>query len=187
MVTQVETKSPKYKRLSEAEMGRDVPNKFEEKDKLVIENLRVAFPYRAECAHRDGAGERIFSATDVMEMKRTGKRADQFNPKYGPCPAPIKDKRGNYSQRCAWQVPSQPTDKEIESYKNRMNGVKVKDRKGTIWNDVGITQYLVMKHHEENHFEWFLTEFGDEEIINGKTYLHPPATVTVVYPEWELE
>ena len=161
-----------YRRVSDYERGDYMKPKWLEDNELVYASLELSFPYRAELKWRDGQGKRDY-------LKREQAVTAMFDPRYGRCPAPMKDPRGEWNYRCKYRIPAVPSAEDVARYNDPAN------RKGVMKN-VQIRQWMAMMHMKENHFKWFCDEFGLIMKDNqGKEHKCPPRNDVVNFPEWE--
>lgn len=188
MVTEVK-KAPKFRRKSSQEIGFEPTPKFQDNDREAFERLKANFPRHAELGIRRTKGKNRISGVDMARASSVplSQRKDFFDlrGKYlAFCPYPKKnskkDAQGTWEDRCTWKPPQNDEDVEkkyIDMY------VDPSQRKG-LYEDVTLMQFAVMKHCEEDHWDWFVDECGRKEVHNGKVVVRPPFNVTVPVPVW---
>ncbi len=197
MTTEVkEGKKSTYRRMSDVEMGKMPPPKFQERDAEIWTGMKKSFPYKAELQARMGAGKTRYTSIDAQNAKLgRGKRQDYFDPTYGQCPYPSKssskDFAGDWNERCEFEIPVDGKGKVIKDKvpSELLEGYgDLRVTKGTIYEEISsLKQYIFMKHCELDHWEWYQDECGDKyKHADGKTYLRPPEFTVIPTPDWEL-
>lgn len=163
-----------YTRVSDYDRGDSMKPKWLEDNEHIYGTLESSFPLRAETVWRKGGGKTQFhNKKQAMEV--------MFDPKYGRCPAPIKDSRGEWNKRCKYYIPEKPSKEDLENYNNPVN------REG-VFESLGIKQWMARMHMKMQHFGWWLEEFGGvEEDDDGKEHAKPPENDTVIFPEWKAK
>jgi len=141
-------------------IDKDAKNPHADRDRKVIENLKISYGIEAETAHR------FYEGPGFMPMKSREKDVSSGMFEYVPCPAPVKiDKNAGWEpencERCNVTVPA-----------------RLKGKAARIW---------MIAHHMSEHAEEWIERNSIRDDKNRGGAMRPPNSTRVEFNRWAVD